>query len=75
VQRTAAEVVNVLVAALSTGGDDAFDDFVSVPVADPALEAIRLKCAEVVLAPANVFEESLRSALVELRASSRERSL
>ena len=69
VQRTRAEVMQILESALVTQGDEAFDDFVSVPVVDPNLEAIRRKCIEVVLAPKSVFDETLRVALAELRSS------
>jgi hypothetical protein len=40
--------------------------FVSVPIVEPDLEAIRLKCSDVTLAPKNIFEDTLRAALAEL---------
>jgi len=67
VRRTRAEVTEILESALITQGDDAFDDFVSVPILDPNLEAIRRKCIEVVLAPKSEFDETLRAALADLR--------
>ena len=69
VRRTRTEVISILESALISGGDCDFDDFVSVPIVEPDLEAIRLKCSDVTLAPKNVFEDTLRAALAELRGS------
>lgn len=68
VLRTRNEVISILESALISGGDSDFDDFVSVPIADPELESIRLMCSEVILAPKGVFEHRLQAALAELRA-------
>ena len=40
-----------------------------VPVVDPELESIRLKCPDVTLVPTPLFDATLRAALAELRAS------
>ena len=69
VRRTRTEVISILESALISGGDCGFDDFVSVPVVDADLESIRLKCLDVTLAPESVFDDTLRAALAELRAS------
>jgi len=68
IKRTRAEVVSILESALISGGDDGFDDFVSVPVTDPDLEAVRLRCSNVTFAPKAVFEDALREVLAELQA-------
>jgi len=69
VQRTRAEVIKILESALIANGDDAFDDFVSIPIADPVLEAIRRQCKDVVFAATDVFGATLSSATAELKAS------
>jgi hypothetical protein len=45
VKRTSAEVSKILSAFVEgSGGDYDWDDFISSPIADPALDAIRLRC-------------------------------
>jgi hypothetical protein len=65
--RTRPEVVKILESALVTGGDDGFDDFISVELAEPELDSIRRECLDVTLAPKEVFETTLRRLLARLR--------
>ena len=74
-RRTRGEVISILESALISGGDSGFDDFVSVPIVDSELESIRRKCSDVTLAPKKVFDDTLRAALAELRASKDEHEL
>ena len=69
VQRSRMEVIKMIKSALETGGDSEWDDFVSVRIADPELETIRLRCLQVNLAPKAQFDATLHAILVELRAS------
>lgn len=68
VHRTRAEVIALLEQALESGGDTSWDDFVSVRIAEPELEAVRLKCLEVNLESERVFSETLQSLIDELRS-------
>lgn len=67
--RTRSEVIGILESALVTNGDSAFDDFIHVAISDPELEAIRLVCLDVSLAPTPLFNETLTAALAQLRAA------
>lgn len=67
VHRTRAGVIGILERGLATGGDSQWDDFVSVRIAEPELEAVRLRCLEVNLAPKAAFEQTLRKVIAELR--------
>ena len=50
VHRTPHEVANIIEKFLDgTGGDWEWDDFTSLRIKDPALEAIRIKCAAAIL--------------------------
>jgi hypothetical protein len=69
VQRSRTEVIHFIECALKTGGDSNWDDFVSVRIADPELETIRLKCLDVNFAPEAQFNATLQSILSELKAS------
>jgi hypothetical protein len=66
VHRTRQEVINFLRGGLQSGGDSSWDDFVSVRIAEPELEAVRVKCFEVNLSPEAIFEATLQSLLSEL---------
>lgn len=66
-RRTRAEVIDILESALATGGDERYDDFISIRIDEPELESIRLRCFDVTLAPKNVFENTLRQLLDRLR--------
>lgn len=68
VQRTRTDVIELIKSAIETGGDSRWDDFVSVRIADPELEAIRSRCAEVNLAPKAQFDATLHSILSELKS-------
>lgn len=65
--RTASKVANILESALASGGDEGFDDFVSVKIAEPELESVRQKCLDVTLAPKDVFERTLQQQIAYLR--------
>jgi hypothetical protein len=65
--RTRDDVIHILERALETGGDSAFDDFVSIKISDPELESARLKCLDVVLAPEDTFQKTLRALTAERR--------
>jgi hypothetical protein len=67
VARTRDNVIQILERALETGGDSACDDFVSIKISDPELESARLKCLDVVLAPEDIFQKTLRALIAELR--------
>jgi hypothetical protein len=69
--RTRSEVVNILESALATGGGDDFDDFVSLKIAEPELESIRQRCLDTIFAPKDVFENTLRQLITQLRAQNR----
>jgi hypothetical protein len=53
--------------ALITGGDPAWDDFISIKILDTELEAVRQKCSNVNLEPKKVFDETLRQILAQLK--------
>jgi hypothetical protein len=69
IKRTRREVIDLIERALITGGDDAWDDFVSIKILDSDLEAVRQKCSIVNLQPKKAFDETLRQILAELRKS------
>jgi hypothetical protein len=72
VHRTREEVITFLQGALQTGGNSSWDDFVSVRIAEPELEAVRVKCCEVNLSSEAAFNQTLQSLLVELTTSKSE---
>ena len=67
VRRTRVEVIKLLEQAMVTGGDDSWDDLVSVRIADPELESVRRKCQALELAPKDVFDHTLLNLIEELR--------
>ncbi|GAA0768536.1 hypothetical protein [Brevundimonas olei] len=75
VQRAPEDVVSCLSNFLENrGGPYDWDDFVSVDIADPALEAIRAAAANIDL-PVNADgERRIRDLLTEARQVARERS-
>jgi len=72
VHRTRNEVIAVLKQAMKTGGDSSWDDFVSIRIAEPELEAVRLKCLNVNLSSPSTFNETLQLCIAELSASQAE---
>jgi hypothetical protein len=69
VERTRSEVIDLIERALVTGGDSAWDNFVSVRIVDPSLEAVRRKCSAVNLESKQTFNETLRQIHAELQMS------
>jgi hypothetical protein len=69
IRRTRPEVIDLIKRALITGGDPAWDEFVSVKILDPELEAVRQKCSSVTLEPKQTFDKTLRQILGELQTS------
>jgi hypothetical protein len=66
--RTTREVIALLTGFLDGTDDRAWDEFESVPIADPFLESIRRRA--VPMGPPNADEEGLRLLLAELRSKS-----
>lgn len=66
VHRTRQEVIAFLQRGLQSGGDSSWDDFVSVRIAEPQLEAVRVKCLNVNLSSESTFKQTLESLLSEL---------
>jgi hypothetical protein len=69
IRRTRPEVIELVERALITGGDSAWDDFISIKIMDPELEVVRQKCSNANLEPKKVFEETLREILAQLRTT------
>ena len=69
IRRTRPEVIELIEQALITGGDPAWDDFISIEILDRELEAVRQKCSNVNLEPKKVFDETLRQILAQLKAT------
>ncbi len=67
VHRTREQVIAYLEGGLRAGGESSWDDFVSVRIAEPELEAVRLKCLDVNLSSQAIFEQTLKSLLADLR--------
>lgn len=63
IMRTRPEVIELKEQALISGGDPAWDDFISIEILDRELEAVRQKCSNVNLEPKKVFDETLRQIL------------
>ncbi len=62
-------MIGLLQRVLVTNGDDDFDDFVSIEIAEPQLESVRRRCYDVVLAPNDEFLRVIRKLLAELETS------
>ena len=68
-ERTADEVADYLRDFLdNTSGDWDFDDFTSIPIADPRLESIRIRVGRVQEPMSEEGSEALRSLLSEVEA-------
>ena len=68
--RTRPEVIELIEQALIAGGDPAWDDFISIEILDPELEAVRQKCSTVNLEPKKVFDDTLYQILAQLKTTS-----
>jgi hypothetical protein len=70
VHRSRDEVIALLEQALQSGGDSSWEEFVCERIAEPELEAVRLRCLEVNLESTGMFEYTLKSLIAELRRAS-----
>jgi hypothetical protein len=74
VHRTRQEVIEALGSAVQSGWDASFDKFVRTRIAEPELEAVRLKCSEVNADSSEELRSTLKSFIAELRAGTEEQS-